>query len=186
MDGVISSLTLASRLHNGTTAHIDETRLLLEVPIAGLSAERATPGDIEKMEAALEIMDRTIENLQDPDNLQEFIRADLDFHSALAAATQNPFILILSNSVVDILHQDRLLKKQPALRRSRLVAAGGHEYHRQILECIRRRDPDGARIAMRKHLQYHATVKRQKDDPSQLSESLTALAAGPTDQETGD
>ena len=186
VDNVISSLTVASRLRNGTTAHIDEARLLLEVPIAGLSAERATPADMEKMEAAIGIMDKTLKTLQDPESLREFVEADLDFHIALAAATQNPFILILSNSIVDILHQDRLLKDQPTLRTSRSVRLEGHQYHKQILECVRRGDPDGAMTAMRKHLQYHATVKRQKDDPSQLSESLADLAASSTNQEQGD
>ena len=81
------------------------------------------------------------------DDANAFIAADNNFHEALAQATQNTLILILVNSIVNLLSEQR---KQV------FEVEGGPErgqfHHKRILESIIRRDPESARASMRAHL----------------------------------
>jgi len=164
MSAVISSIAVASRMRNSTIDDMTEVRLHLEVPIAGMAAFRATAEDIARIEAALRVMDACIPELDNPDRRMELVRADLDFHTALAGATHNPVFLILSNSILDILLDERARSQS----KSPTVTEPGHRYHHVILECVKNGDAAGAREAMREHLQLHAVVKSQEmpDDPT--------------------
>ncbi|HEY6408718.1 MAG TPA: FCD domain-containing protein, partial [Ktedonobacteraceae bacterium] len=85
------------------------------------------------------------ESLNDADG---FIAADNNFHEALAQGTQNTLILILVNSIVNLLSEQRkqIFEVEGGPQR-------GQIHHRRILESIIRRDPEAARAAMRSHLQ---------------------------------
>jgi GntR family transcriptional regulator, transcriptional repressor for pyruvate dehydrogenase complex len=82
------------------------------------------------------------------DNVEEFVEADLDFHLALAEATQNPMIPALLDPIIDLLREQRILTT---------LAKGGAQHgqynHKIIIEAVKRRDPDAAREAMRRHLE---------------------------------
>jgi len=120
---------------------ITEVRELLEVKIAELAAQRATPNDLIKMERAIEDMDRNMEDLD------EFLRGDLDFHNALAKATHNDILVGLVRSLVEGFHGYR---RMPS---SVLVGnANSQRAHKVIFERVRKRDKKGAADAMREHL----------------------------------
>jgi GntR family transcriptional regulator, transcriptional repressor for pyruvate dehydrogenase complex len=125
----------------GGSDNLVEVRELLEVEIAGLAATRATEKEIEAMRVAIKRMD---ESLCDAN---VFIQADNDFHEALALATQNQLILILVNSIVSLLSEQRkqIFEVEGGPQRGQL-------HHKRILESIIKRDPDAARAAMRSHL----------------------------------
>jgi GntR family transcriptional repressor for pyruvate dehydrogenase complex len=119
-----------------------EVREILEPEIAALAAIRANEEDLTIMQEAIDAMDEAIDN---PDN---YIEADLDFHLALAQATNNALIPVLIDSLVDLLREHRI--------RAASVEGGlerGQTYHKTIIDTIRRKDPDAARDAMRAHLQ---------------------------------
>ena len=138
------SLGLVMKLQLGEVGgsnKLVEVRELLEVEIAGLAAIRATEIEIESMRSAVEEMDETL------DNADAFITADNAFHQALARATQNTLILILVNSIVNLLSEQR--------KQIFAVEGGpqrGQVHHKRILESIIQRDVDAARAAMRAHL----------------------------------
>jgi GntR family transcriptional repressor for pyruvate dehydrogenase complex len=118
-----------------------EVREILEPEIAALAATRITDEYITAMQEAVKIMD---DALQDVD---VFVEADLDFHLALAEGTQNPFIPILMDSVIDLLREQR--------KRTGLVSGGlerGQWHHKKILNAVVRRDAQAARKAMQDHL----------------------------------
>ena len=119
-----------------------EVRELLEVKIAELAAERAKPENLARMEQALEQMEKNVESVK------EYISADLNFHMALAEATQNDIFFALIGSLVEGL-QD--------VRRTSAEAPSGLEktqsHHKTIYECVMRRDKEGAAETMRQHLQ---------------------------------
>ena len=74
-----------------------EVREIMEPEIAALATPRMTDEFVAAMQEAYEVMEKAYDN---PDL---FIEADLDFHLALAEATQNPLIPALMDSIIDLL-----------------------------------------------------------------------------------
>ena len=135
------SFGLFVRASDVSATKVIEVRELLEVKIAELAAERAEPGNLAKMEQSLKQMEISVESVDD------YIDADLDFHMALAEATQNDIFPALIGSLVEELQDVR--------RTSADVPTGFHialNHHRMIYECVTRRDKEGAADAMRHHL----------------------------------
>jgi GntR family transcriptional repressor for pyruvate dehydrogenase complex len=126
----------------GASPNLVEVREIMEPEIAALAATRITDEQIDKMTEAVGLMDTAL------DNVNVFVEADLDFHLALAHATQNPIIPILMDSIIDLLREQR--------KRIALVGGGlsrGQFHHKKILDAILRHDPKAARLAMQKHLE---------------------------------
>ena len=126
---------------NGS-ADLVEVREMLEPEIAALAASRTTNEDIAAMQEAVDIMDTAL------DDADRFVEADLDFHLALAEATQNPLIPLLMDSIIDLLREER--------KRTGLVEGGlqrGQSHHKRILKAIMRRDAKAARQSMQNHLE---------------------------------
>jgi len=140
-----NSIGLVMKLQVGEVGGSDnlvEVREILETEIAALAAARATEDEITAMREAIRVMDVS---LSDAD---AYIAADNQFHRALAKATQNSLILILIDSIVNPLSEQR---------KHIFAVEGGPErgqfHHRRILESIIRRNPENARAAMHAHLQ---------------------------------
>jgi GntR family transcriptional repressor for pyruvate dehydrogenase complex len=133
-------LMVRLNLNNGVT-ELNEVRTLLEPGIAAMAAQKATEADIRTMQQAIAAMDAAT------NDADIFVESDLDFHLALARATQNPLITILIDPIVDLLREHR--------KRIFLVDGGperGQYHHKRILETIRNHDPVAARQAMCAHL----------------------------------
>ena len=76
----------------GVTAHeLSEARLMLETGIARQAAQRATPEDIERLEAILEVLDRSAGI--------DHVERDLAFHLEIAAAAHNPVVEMMLESI---------------------------------------------------------------------------------------
>ena len=136
------SLGLMMQIGSATDArNLVQVRELFEPEIAALAATHALPAQIEHARAAVAAMDAAF------DDADKFIEADLDFHLALADATQNPFLPILIDSIVDLLREQR-----KRISRVRGGLTRGQFHHKKILRAIEARDADAARTAMRAHL----------------------------------
>ena len=123
--------------------NLTEVREIMEPEIAGLAARRITQEQINSMQEAIEIMNAAVA----ADDSNAFIEADLDFHIVLAEASQNPIVLVLMDSIIDLLREQR--------KRIGNVSGGlarGQYHHQLILEAIIRHDEKEARNQMRKHL----------------------------------
>jgi GntR family transcriptional repressor for pyruvate dehydrogenase complex len=142
-EAVAESLGMLLRSSDGGYDKVLEVRQLLEVEIARLAAERATTSDIAAMQQTLVELARTE---GDP---EAFARADVAFHAALARATQNELFLILHDSIFETLIEVR--RKGAALVPGTVQRALYH--HSDIFERVRARDPEGAQVAMRAHLE---------------------------------
>jgi GntR family transcriptional regulator, transcriptional repressor for pyruvate dehydrogenase complex len=113
---------------------------MLEVEVAGLAATRATDADIAKMR---EICKR----MEAEEDVDAASLHDVEFHRAIARATQNDLHLLLLDSIGDALIE---------IRRENLAGGSTADTlasHREILDRIAARDPEGARRAMRAHLE---------------------------------
>ena len=141
---VSSSLSLLLSLEHDPSQHakVLEVRRLLEVEIAALAAGRRTDADLDKMAAILAAHEQV------RDDRERFAQLDLDFHLAIAGATQNELFVILLDSLRGI---------SLSIRRLGYGTPGNPEralrYHRAILEQIKAGNAKGARDAMLSHLE---------------------------------
>lgn len=119
---------------------IHEIRMMIEVEIARLAAQRATPEEIGALAENVAAM----ESASDPAELAEI---DVAFHELLAKATHNLLFSVMLGSITDIMLEIR--KRSFTLRSSAPVAV---RFHRDILGRVAARDADGAMEAMRAHL----------------------------------
>jgi len=123
------------------SSNIVEVREILEPEIAALAAMRIDKEQVTAMADAVGIMDTAL------DDVDVFVESDLDFHLALAQATQNPIIPILMDSIIDLLREQR--------KRIGLVKGGlqrGQYHHKKILEAVMKHDSQLARKTMQLHL----------------------------------
>jgi GntR family transcriptional repressor for pyruvate dehydrogenase complex len=146
-------------------AQIHEVRVMLEVEIAGLAAQRATAADLERLSRAMGAMEQAI------DDVEAASEDDVQFHRAIASATHNPLHLMLLDSIGPSLLE---------IRRSTLAARDGAaageralQSHRDIFERIEARDPEGAGAAMKAHLESVAGMPREPVD-SPLDDKLAS------------
>jgi GntR family transcriptional repressor for pyruvate dehydrogenase complex len=134
---------------------LNEARNTLEVEIAGLAALRASKDDLEEMRQAIQDMETFIDS---PD---DYIEADLAFHSVLARATENEIFSLLGSVITDLLQESRRTIFQVPGAPER-----GQDWHRLIYQAIENGDPDAARENMRKHMQ-------QVTEDAKVAESLS-------------
>ncbi len=147
VDSVAESIGLFVRMRGNPFAQLMEVRRTLEVEIAGLAAERAQATNLECMRLAIERMDANIEVPE------VYIEADHDFHQALAEAAQNEIFSLFTRSIVNLVQESRRL----VMSKTESGPAHGQYYHYLIFECVRRRDKQGAREAMLKHIEQVET-----------------------------
>ena len=120
-----------------------ETRVVIETELAGLCAERASEEDLRALQRLLDDMPKTFRR-----SAHDFMELDLDFHLTIAASSQNEMLRHLVRTTREILQE--IIAKG-------LQLPGGPERaypeHAAIFKAIAERKPQGARRAMRNHLQ---------------------------------
>lgn len=143
--------------------NLHEVRRTLEVEMAGLAAERATDEDIAALEAAVKGITAHAEDAE------QFSHYDLAFHSALAAATHNDLYSVLLAPITDLLLEFRLTAYHHDAQGS---IEGAITYHCRILSRIKARDAQGARQAMRDHLDQGQTLMEAARKQAETSHGL--------------
>ena len=122
-----------------------EIRKLIEGWCAERASEAATPADLKKMQGVLKKM----EKVKPAESVWE--KADLDFHSFIAAATHNVLAMHVMEGLKDSFHTYFRVKKFNTRAERKDVLLG---QHRAILEAIRQKDPKKARKKITEHLNY--------------------------------
>lgn len=141
-----------------------EARLVLEVAVAGLAAERAAPGRV------IVISDETTGMFASLESPAIFLEHDIRFHQAVAAASDNPILASVVEMVAKVFYE--LRRGKIGVARDLRVAA---DEHRAIYQAIRARDADRARKAMGDHLRRAALTQAQEDAGT---DGTSAEAAG--------
>ena len=119
-----------------------ETRLLLEVPLAGLAAQRATEADVA-------VLRDILTEAGDVAQGATFRGMDTRLHSTIAAIAGNRLALAFTEWIGAVLQPPLHEIVEPAVVDSVVV-----EQHRDIVRAIGRGDPTAAERAMREHLVY--------------------------------
>jgi len=144
-DQIVEPLSLLLRTQDESISieHLHQVRHMLEVEIAGLAALQATGDDIAELTEILDKMEAVL------DIPEAFVAIDADFHRGLAKTTRNPLLIILLDSIRDLMQEVRLLvTRHPDLRQNVIPD------HRKILKRVAANDPKGARHAMEEHLKH--------------------------------
>jgi GntR family transcriptional repressor for pyruvate dehydrogenase complex len=125
-------------------AELIEARLLVEVRLAALAAERATKEDIARLRDAAEKRAHAVHG--------QYMERGLDFHLAVAAAAHQTVLAAMLTVVVN--HYSEVLESldRAAQEVEAVFRARQQHGHDEILRMIEARDPQGAADAMRSHL----------------------------------
>lgn len=140
-DQVLEPLTLLLRSYDLSIDQLYEVRSILEVGAVRLAALHAMDADIESLGSIVDAMELSRE-----DN-DRFIAFDDEFHHAIAAATHNPMVLLLAQSIGPMMHEVRL----QVHKRNRVYQMAVPD-HREILAAVTTHDAEGAARAMQNHL----------------------------------
>ena len=124
-----------------------EFRIALEGEAAYLAASRRTETDLEAMERALAALEEVIANAETGS------QADIQFHNAIAAASRNKLFESTLETLAAHTFAGMSLGRKLSLRRSHKRLLLVHEEHSRIVEAIRAEDAEGARAAMRAHIE---------------------------------
>jgi len=117
-------------------------RKMLEPPLAARAATHASEEELSEME---EILRRQESKLRSGELAVE---EDSEFHYAIAMASGNSVVLKVLDILMDLLRDTRERSLQLEGRPQKSLAG-----HRKILAAIKKRDAEGAKAAMRRHIE---------------------------------
>jgi DNA-binding FadR family transcriptional regulator len=132
------------RLLRGAELRLEDlaaVRLPLETTIAALAAVKRTVEDLAALRAAQKILGSARRSLE------AHVKADLEFHAALARATRNPLFQVVLAPIQEMLIESR---------RRTLGKYGSeiaHRHHARILQAVEAGDARAAEQAMREHIE---------------------------------
>ncbi len=145
-------LGLLAALYGFTADEMFEARLVLEVGVAGLAAEHATP---EHLATMAEELTEVFAAIDDP---RAFLLHDVRFHRALAAGCGNRVLAALVEMVAAQFYEQR---RQTVARARNLRESA--EMHRRVFRAVRGRNPEAAREAMAEHLRRAQHAQARED-----------------------
>jgi GntR family transcriptional repressor for pyruvate dehydrogenase complex len=119
-----------------------EARTLFEVNNLELVVQRAQAGDITELELILKDMEEHYKRTG-----YEHLGLDLKFHSTLAKMTRNPVIIRFSAILYEIFAINSSHERDRDEAIEVII-----EHHRMILEAIKERDLERAKVLMREHV----------------------------------
>jgi len=126
-------------------AELIEARAVLEVALAGYAANNIDEEGLNRLLLLIETMDKSASS----NAIDEYIKANVDFHVTIAAAADNRFLYQVMESV-----RKSLMDFQRQVYDSANVPQVSSQQHRAIYEAIRGGNPGAARDAMREHIWY--------------------------------
>lgn len=125
--------------------HLHQVRSILEVAIAELAAQQATAEDTAALQQSLERMEWA------QDDSVQFALCDTEFHRALAQATHNPLLILLLDSIRDLMQEVReAVAGYPGLPGKVMP------FHQRIADRVFAR---GAGRAMRSHIEQAREIQ---------------------------
>jgi DNA-binding FadR family transcriptional regulator len=140
-----AQLVDSAPLGSVSPSHAMDGRFVIEPILAGKAAVHARRSDIEAMERCLdetEVMTSYVAWKSGDDRL----------HRTIAEAAQNPLLLTLYDVVHGYVRKLISERMEQAVGQSPAPVENSNDEHAAIVAAIKKRDPEGAEGAMRKHL----------------------------------
>jgi GntR family transcriptional repressor for pyruvate dehydrogenase complex len=137
-----------------------ELRISLETEAAGLAAARRTEQHLSQMRCALRTFRASLESGGDTAD------PDFQFHLQVAYATENRYFAdIMTHLGMATIPSSRVPAVDTATGESRVAyLCLVNQSHEGIYDAIFRRDPEGARAAMRAHLTHSRDRLRRAEE----------------------
>jgi DNA-binding FadR family transcriptional regulator len=140
-----AQLVDSAPLGSVSPSHAMDGRLVIEPILAGKAAVHARRSDIEAMERCLD----------ETDVMTSYVAwksGDDRLHRTIAEAAQNPLLLTLYDVVHGYVRKLISERMEQAVGQSPAPVENSNDEHAAIVAAIKKRDPEGAEGAMRKHL----------------------------------
>ena len=144
-----------------------ELREIIEAEAAGLAAERRSDDDLADMEQALETMTGV------PYGCVQWLKADLQFHLAIAQATGNPYMTEFLKFISEPF-QESILAAGNENEGSDEMARVTIGEHKAVLDAIETGDAAAAHEAMSLHI---ANASRRQGHPMDAREAPPKVSA---------
>ncbi|MFC4654035.1 transcriptional regulator NanR [Rheinheimera marina] len=123
--------------------YFDQLRKFFESSLVRYAAEYATDEQIAELEKALKLNQNAISN--NP----VFKKTDIYFHRVIASIPGNPLFLAIHQALVDW-----VIVSRPDPINTEELNMRSFEDHAAIVECIKKRDVEGADRALSQHVDY--------------------------------
>jgi GntR family transcriptional repressor for pyruvate dehydrogenase complex len=149
-DEVVKPIKLLLRVRGDdiSVEHLHQVRSILEVEIAGLAAEHGTEEDFRDLSRLC----REMADASDDPVL--FAVKDSEFHRRLGEASHNPLLIVLLESVHDLMADVRSVVADQQDVYNRVMPT-----HHQVLESAAAHDVESARSAMQQHLRIALEIQ---------------------------
>jgi DNA-binding FadR family transcriptional regulator len=118
-----------------------DERLVVELGVALLAAERATPDALDALDAVVDVLDRTL------DDFAAYRQADIRLHVGIAEATGNPRLVKAMTEM-----QGAMTGLISFIAHPHDVLASSNAQHRRLLDALRHRDEARAVRVMAEHI----------------------------------
>ncbi|MEO5762732.1 MAG: FadR/GntR family transcriptional regulator [Vicinamibacteria bacterium] len=162
----VAPLSFLAALHGFTRDDMFEARRVLELGAASMAADRATP---ERITVLADEVAAMYAALDDP---QEYLIHDVQFHKAVAAASGNPVLATLIDTISELVYETRRRTVERAVDLKESA-----EMHRRIYRAIKAGDAEKARDEMGMHLALARQAQASEEEP--LDTSATSAAPAP-------
>lgn len=134
LDDDVLAWHLSAPLNPEFLTQLMEFRLAFEPQAAGFAAERATSDDIMKIQSALDDMARLT------DDVDQFVVADANFHSAILRASHNEMFISMECVIFSALLVSIRVTNQSSEENKASIP-----FHKEVFDAIRAKDSEKAR-----------------------------------------
>jgi GntR family transcriptional repressor for pyruvate dehydrogenase complex len=138
---VSDSLSNMIRLGKIDFSDIWEFRMFIEPSISSAAAERRTELEIQQMEEMVLEREIALRGRKTP------TISNIDFHLAIARAARNPFSILVLDTINDI-YPENMKRFHISFKDWQSII----KYHREIIECIKKKENKKVKKVMYDHL----------------------------------
>ncbi len=143
-------LFLRTRGEEISIEHLHQVRSILEVENAALAAEQGTEEDVQDLTRICREMEAAAHDAA------QFAVTDSEFHRRLSQTTHNPLMILLLDSIHDMMAEVRALVGSQQGLFERVMPT-----HIRVLEAVAAHDKTGAREGMREHLEIALEIQAE-------------------------
>ncbi len=131
------------RLGKVSLSHLTEFRSFMETLMFDIMPDKITPQHIEDLRASV-ARTREFFNLE---REEERINENFNFHTLLAAITENPLIILNVSTIIDLMGYFLI-----AIKPTRQISQNTIDAHERIVDLLQRGDFEACKEVNRKHI----------------------------------